>query len=156
MEHPERKPNRLPQPNYNQPGAYFLTLCARERKPYFRSSYGTEAPLSPLGVILENAIRKIPDHYPAVTVDHYVIMADHIHLLLQIHHPGGKGISTVVQQLKSAVSRQAGSPVWQKGFYDHVIRNEADYRARWLYIEGNPARAEEKRNNGGLKKQECT
>ena len=53
----------------------------------------------------------------------------------------------VVRLMKYSVSREAGFPVWQKGFYDHVIRNDNDYREVWNYIEGNPGRwAEDKLN----------
>jgi len=52
-------------------------------------------------------------------------------------------ISTVVRLLKGAVSKQAGFSVWQKGFYDHVIRNDNDYQDIWNYIEGNPGKWEE-------------
>jgi len=49
-------------------------------------------------------------------------------------------ISTVVRLLKGTVSKQSGFSVWQKGFYDHVIRNDKDYQDIWNYIEGNPAK----------------
>ena len=49
-------------------------------------------------------------------------------------------ISTVVRLMKGAVSKQAGFSVWQKGFYDHVIRSEQDYLDIWNYIEGNPGK----------------
>ena len=59
-------------------------------------------------------------------------------------------ISTVVQMMKGAVSKMAGFPLWQKGFYDHVIRNEKDYLDIWNYIEGNPSRWVEARLCKGL------
>ena len=49
-------------------------------------------------------------------------------------------ISVVINQLKGFISKQIGEPVWQKQYYDHVIRNEADYRKHWQYIEDNPAK----------------
>ena len=49
-------------------------------------------------------------------------------------------ISTVVRLMKGSVSKQAGFPGWQKGFYDHVVRNEKDYLEVWNYIEGNPGK----------------
>ena len=49
-------------------------------------------------------------------------------------------ISTVVRLMKGTVSKQAGFAIWQKGFYDHVIRNDNDYRDIWNYIEGNPGK----------------
>jgi len=108
-------------------------------------------PLTNLGIIVRRSIEDIPKHYPTISVDHFVIMPNHIHLLLQINtDPDGRSviaptISTVVRLMKGAVSKQAGFTVWQKGFYDHVIRNNKDYRAIWNYIEGNPSKwAEDK------------
>ena len=48
-------------------------------------------------------------------------------------------ISSVINQFKGAASKGAGFSLWQKGFYDHVIRGEKDYQQLWLYIEGNPS-----------------
>ena len=97
-------------------------------------------------MVAQQSIRDISSHYPAITVDHAVIMPNHIHLLLQIHaDANGRSmiaptISTVVRLMKGTVSKQAGFAVWQKGFYDHVIRNDNDYRDIWNYIEGNPSK----------------
>ena len=135
-----RKPNRLPKPNYDQPGAYFITVCTDAPGNIFWEG----ASLSPWGKLLDQVIRDVPRHYAFLTVDHYVIMPDHVHLLLRIHAPGGKGISTVVQQMKGALSKAIGRSIWQKGFYDHIIRNDADYIVRWKYIDGNIPRWQEK------------
>ena len=95
---------------------------------------------------MDSAIRGIVAHYPAVSVDHYVIMPNHIHLLLQIHTDSNgqripaPTISAVVQQMKGYVSKQIGFSIWQKLFHDHVIRSEADYRKIWEYIEHNSIR----------------
>lgn len=149
---PVRKQNRLMMYDYSQPNAYFLTICTNKRKNLFWTNYAANAdwpenvPLTGIGVIARNTIEKIPEHYPSISVDRYVIMPNHIHLLLQIHaDDSGRSmiaptVSTVVRMMKSEVSRQAGFAVWQKGFYDHVIRNEEDYRGIWNYIEGNPGK----------------
>ena len=102
-------------------------------------------PLTNLGMIVRQGVEDIPIHYPAITVDHYVIMPNHVHILLQIHSDSnGRSIaptiSTVVRLMKGTVSKQAGFSVWQKGFYDHVIRGEKDYKEIWNYIDGNPSR----------------
>ena len=67
-------------------------------------------------------------------------MPNHIHLLISIGKAGGRMISapTVIGSLKRYVSRQAGFSVWQKGFYDHVVRDPDDLQIKWNYIEGNP------------------
>ena len=157
MELPKRKPNRLTEYDYSIPNAYFITVCTENRKNLFWTDVGAiidrpkNVPLTNLGMIVRQSIHDISIHYPAITVDHAVIMPNHIHLLLQINtdHDGrsmiAPTISTVVRLMKGAVSKQAGFSLWQKGFYDHIIRNDNDYRDIWNYIEGNPSKwAEDK------------
>ena len=152
VELPKRKPNRLTEYDYSTPNAYFITVCTENRKNLFWTDVETiidcpkDVPLTSLGMIVRQSIHDISIHYPAITVDHAVIMPNHIHLLLQINTDvNGRSmiaptISTVVRLMKGTVSKQAGFSVWQKGFYDHVIRNDNDYRDIWNYIEGNPSK----------------
>jgi len=152
MELPTRKQNRLKEYDYSTPNAYFITICTEKRKNLFWTDVGAiidrpkNVPLTNLGIIAQRCIEDIPKHYPAISVDHYVIMPNHIHFLLQINTDvNGRSmiaptISTVVRLMKGAVSRQAGFSVWQKGFYDHIIRNDNDYQDIWNYIEGNPCK----------------
>ena len=155
----KRKPNRLTEYDYSTSNAYFITICTHNRENLFWRDVGAiidrpeKVPLNKLGMMVKQAVFDIPNHYPAITVDHSVIMPNHIHLLLQINTDiNGRSmiaptISTVVRLMKGAVSKQAGFSVWQKGFYDHVIRNDNDYRDIWNYIEGNPGKwAEDKLN----------
>ena len=102
--------------------------------------------LTSYGEIVDLAIRNIPAAYPQVTVDNYVIMPNHVHLLLQIHSDeGGRMLSAptvgvIIGQMKRWASKQAGKSLWQKSFHEHVIRNENDYREIWEYIDNNPAK----------------
>ena len=147
MDLPKRKPNRLPDFDYRTPGAYFITICTKDRKCLLWDTVGASIArpqLTGYGQVVQNAIREIPKHYPAISLDHYVVMPNHVHLLLQINtDPDGRPmvaptISTVVQQFKGIVSKQIGHSIWQKLFHDHVIRNAADYTKIWEYIENNP------------------
>ena len=152
MELPTRKQNRLKEYDYSTPNAYFITICTEKRKNLFWMDVGViidrpkNVPLTNLGIFAQRSIENIPKYYPAISVDHYVIMPNHIHLLLQINTDvNGRSmiaptISTVVRLMKGTVSKQAGFAVWQKGFYDHVIRNDNDYLDIWNYIEGNPSK----------------
>jgi len=152
MEWPKRKPNRLTEYDYSTPNAYFITVCTEKRKNLFWMDVGAiidrpnNVPLTKLGMIVRQSIEDIPRYYPAVSVDHFVIMPNHIHLLLQINTDidgrpmAAPTISTVINQTKGVISKKAGFSVWQKGFYDHVIRGDRDYRDIWNYIEGNPGK----------------
>lgn len=152
MDLPIRKQNRLTEYDYSIPNAYFITICTANRKNLFWTNVRAiidrpeQVPLTSLGEIVRRSVEAIPQHYRVVSLDRYVIMPNHVHLLLQIQSDcNGQSItaptiSTVIRLMKGAVSKQAGFSVWQKGFYDHVVRNEADYRDVWRYIDGNPGR----------------
>ena len=156
---PKRRQNRLVPFDYSAPSAYFITVCTRNRRNLFWTNVGAiidrpeNVPLTDLGHLVRESIEEIPKHYPAVTIDNYVIMPNHIHLLLQIcTDEDGRSmiaptISTVVRQMKGSVSKQAGESVWQKGFHDHIVRGNADYQDIWRYIEGNPGKWAEDRLN---------
>lgn len=149
MHLPIRKNIRVNQYDYSQNGSYFITICTKERKNYFwtvgttsgRPTNGYE--LSGYGIIAEKAILNISSCYPDVAVDKYVIMPDHLHLLISIQSDNGRAmraptISTIIGQMKGYVSKQIGETIWQKRFFDHIIRNEQDYNETWRYIENNP------------------
>ena len=147
---PKRKPNRIERYDYSTPGAYFITVCTTGREKLFWSAVGADiirpqdVPLSPMGKIAEQGILQMAAHYESISIDHYCIMPDHIHILLRIESDGdgrmvsAPTVSTAVGSLKRWVSRQIGRPIWQKSFYDHAIRNQADYDEIWQYIENNP------------------
>lgn len=152
MEYPKRKQNRLQKFDYSLPNAYFVTICAEQKKSLFWTHTPAaiecpkDVPLSAYGKAVYRGICAIPVRYQMISVDNYAIMPNHIHLLLQIHSDvdgrpmAAPTISTVVNQMKGAVSKEIGHSVWQKGFHDHVIRGEEDYREIWQYIEGNPGK----------------
>ena len=143
---PKRKPIRMENYDYSTPGAYFITVCVNDRKPIlWNVGAATCRPnLSKIGAVVELAILQIPEHYPAVSVDKYCVMPDHIHMILSINtdedgrQVAAPTVSTVVGHMKRWVSMQIGHSIWQKSFIDRVIRNDQGYRAVWEYIESNP------------------
>lgn len=88
-------------------------------------------------------------YYPDVQIDNYVVMPNHVHILLSIEgNIDGRPmvaptISRVMKQMKRYVSKQIGHSVWQKSFIDHIIRNENDYLEHYNYIDNNPLKWEE-------------
>lgn len=158
IELPNRKPNRLCDCDYNQRGTYFVTICTLERKKLLsKITVGTPVPgcpqephteLLPHGKIAEKCIRQMDAFYEHISVDQYVIMPDHMHLLITIHGPDGhpgRGVPTrtsriarFVGTLKRFCNKEYGMNIWQGRYYDHVIRNQRDYDEVWQYIENNP------------------
>ena len=104
--------------------------------------------LTPIGKIVEDCILSLPLHNHGIRLDKYVVMPNHIHLLLRfVPAEGGQSrppLQKVMQSLKSVTTRECWqfgvSKLWQRSFYDHVIRNETDYLRIWQYIEQNPLR----------------
>ena len=145
MELPKRKPNRIPYFDYSTPGAYFVTICTEDRKHTLCSIVGDGFPVpKPPGQIAEDFIRKIPEKYPCVTIDHYVVMPNHVHAII-ILEEGSPGLSAIVGQYKAAVTKHIhkwdpAATVWQTSFHDHIIRNLADYQRIWQYIDTNPVK----------------
>ena len=142
---PKRKQNRLESYDYSTPGYYYLTICTQDKEKFLWDSEKLlegKPVLSSAGLVVEKAIRDIPAHYPSVRVDLYTVMPNHIHLILQLMEgeasPGCPSVSTVIGQMKRVVSKTLQRSAWQKGFHDHAIRGEADYREIWEYIADNP------------------
>ena len=153
MDFPTRKPNRLPNYSYSQNGCYFLTLCTNQRKPILsRISEGTvfEPPavvLTEYGKLVEQQILSMEQCYCDIRFEHYVIMPNHVHLLVSVGEPSGgrvypanDRIPSLVSTLKRFTNKTAGVDLWQRSYHDHVIRDYRDFQNRWNYIQNNPAK----------------
>ncbi|MBQ8683025.1 MAG: transposase [Clostridia bacterium] len=161
MEYSRRKPTRLRCYNYSNPGGYFVTICTKGKKKLFGEVVGggaLDAPqmvLSEIGRVAEQELLSIENYYENVTIDKYVVMPNHIHLLIRITErinpfPTKQyDIPNVVGKYKAAVTRHVGNAfmhsvkLWQTSYHDHIIRNEADYRRIWEYIDTNPVKWKE-------------
>ncbi len=144
---------RLKDYDYSLPGAYFVTICSWQREFIFGSVFDGQITLNDCGRVVEKAWLDLPRHYPNITVDKYIVMPDHFHgTLFQIEIPQEEkairyGLSEIIRGFKSRSARQinnllgsAGIPVWQRGFYDRIIRNPAELDLIRRYITENPTR----------------
>ena len=158
---PKRKRLRLKNFDYSTPGAYFITICTHNRECTLSRVVGAihespEIELTDYGKITEQIIQNIPEKNKA-TIDAYVIMPNHIHLIIIItdneklrairESPlrGRSIISKTVGYLKMNVSKEihcqfGDAIIWQRGFHDHVIRDRRDYEKILRYIYENPLR----------------
>ena len=123
--------------------------------------------LSHIGMTIDSEIKKIPEIYENVKIDKYVIMPNHIHMIILIDgfvktdeqitreipvvgancvRPSCSivketpTISRIVKQFKGSISKQIGYSIWQKLFHDHIIRNDEEYNKIWQYIDENPVK----------------
>lgn len=144
----KRKPNRLAGYDYSLNGAYFVTICTAERKNRFRKVGANcvrpgEFQLTPIGEIVKKEIEYFNTVYTGIAIDKYTIMPNHIHLIISLSGNDGRTqfaptLSRMIKQFKGSVSKQIGYSIWQKSFYDRIIRNENEYLKIWEYIENNP------------------
>ena len=161
MELRERKPLRLEEYDYDCPGRYFITVCTKERhqilwEPCRLSEMrvgadaliGPQIRLSEIGTVVQKIIESMEN------VEKYVIMPNHIHMILRIDQseqgPMGasaptKKVPMTIRYLKRAVTRECGFSIWQRSYHDHIIRSETDYLRIWEYIDTNPAKWREDR-----------
>ena len=165
----ERKPLRLPDYDYSRAGVYFLTLCAKDKAPLFGEvCVGGGVPdaphveLSPCGAAVQGQLEEMAQVYGHASLIKYVVMPNHVHILLQVHGPSGtpaptqgdgngpsgtpaptranQTVPAFVSALKRMTNRCCAAELWQRGYYDHVIRNDADLLRIWNYIDTNPAK----------------
>lgn len=137
-----RKSNRLSDYDYSNPASYFVTICTRNRVKIF---WRNDNFLSAAGEIAEQEISLLTERFSLLKVDKYIIMPDHIHLIITITDSSLKNeekspnLSNIIGSFKSRVSQKAGfeNGIWQKSFYDHIIRNQNDYNDAWNYIDNN-------------------
>ena len=155
MELPKRKNMRLRRYDYSTNGAYFITICTENKRHLFGEMVGAVLcgrPNSP-NVMLEKWLSEVPNKYKNVQMDKYVVMPNHIHaiVLLSGGHTGPplpeivgwfKTMTTneYIKGVKDGVYEPFEKRIWQRGYYDHIIRSEDEYLRVWQYIDENPAK----------------
>jgi REP element-mobilizing transposase RayT len=155
---PERKNIRLPDYDYSQNGAYFITICTHNRKKLFGDVGADSISARTVAEVFEEVIST----YANVSCPKHVVMPDHFHALIVIERADMESaptLSEIVQAFKrystvrisDLVRKGLVQPyekkVWQRSYYDHVIRNQQDYNEIWEYIDTNPLRWKMKRQD---------
>ena len=144
------KQHRLKTYDYSSPGSYMLTFCVAGRNKIlsdvvYRGMYApAEVELTKIGKVVDKHIANIPHAYPCVTLDNYVIMPDHVYILLTIE-PDAMSLSkrpnvhTIIRMTKSMVTKELGYSIWQDSFYDVIAETEERYWVCQNYIDETPA-----------------
>lgn len=170
-----RRNPRLEGYDYSQRGAYFVTICAADKQSLFGTMrtadvvggdayiapadahIGPHVELTTIGEIVEKYLSSVPG------MEKYVVMPDHVHFLVTVpgRSAGATGpmwasaptvvavssLSKLVRSLKTLSTKAAGGPLWQRGYYDHIVRDENDFLRCWRYIDENPVRWEDRHEN---------
>ena len=147
-----RKLTRLQDFDYSNNGYYFITICTHNKQHIFGFVSDGSISLNTLGRITAEEIENITCHYQTVEILKYVVMPNHVHAIVAINNtersrPFPTTMSTIIGLYKSGVSKrihlhEPDIDVWQKSFYDHIIRNENEYLRVWEYIDENPLKWE--------------
>ncbi len=157
-----RKSIRLKQYDYSSQGMYFITICVKNRecilsKINCKQGVGVDDHVDPIklqtcGKIVQEKIKNINYAYENVMVNQYVIMPNHIHMLIEIKEKDRKNgsmrastptIPQIVNALKGLITKQIGFSIFQRNYYEHIVRNEKEYLKIQEYIKNNPLNWEE-------------
>jgi len=166
LEWPKRKSQRLKGYDYSQSNAYFITICTQNRCNLFGEIANDFFTINKVGEMVAERLSNI-SNAPGVTIDKYVIMPNHVHMIILISDNGTTSdgttsdgttqgsfptatVSELIQRFKTITTKlyidgvKNGSyapfdkKIWQKSFHDHIIRNETEYLKIWKYIDENP------------------
>ncbi len=170
---PQRKNTRLEKYDYNRTGVFFLTICTKDRQCLLSKVVGTGVPDGPRDGIQENVgingaynkthikltehgkiadkyINQLNDFYNDISVKQYVIIPNHIHILLFVRGGGpsrtpvptvqNSVVSRFISTFKRFCNKEYGENIWQYRSYDHIIRSREDYEEHVKYIYENPIR----------------
>ena len=152
----KRKHIRLKDFDYNSAGAYFITICTESRRCILSHVVGTgvldgpHVELTQNGKVAEKYIKQLNDFYNNISIESYVVMPNHIHVLMLVYENGPSRtpvptvqnsiVSRFVSTFKRFCNKEYGKNIWQYRSNDHIIRNREDYMQHLRYIYENPAR----------------
>ena len=132
-----RKNPRLKEFDYATCGYYFITICTKEKKHFLGEIRSSKMNLNRVGKLAESALQCIPEVYENIEIDKYVVMPNHIHMIIIIRNKTNVTISRIIKQYKETITKKAEVKIWQRSYYDHIIRDEKDYFRIWQYIDEN-------------------
>ena len=150
-----RQSIRLRGYDYSQPGHYFLTLCSHQKRAVFGDIRQQQIQLNFCGDIAKENWLKISELHSSVKLHEFVIMPNHMHCIIEITPPAAGCINSVTlgklvrgykASVTSAIRKQTQNQVyavWQRNYYEHIIRNEASFWAITQYIRDNPKKWQE-------------
>jgi putative transposase len=158
---PQRKSLRLRDYDYSREGIYFITICTQRRVWALGELWQGKFTQGPIGEIAFNCWQELPLHFPNISTIEFIVMPDHVHGIISIDKSREKGaiycaptkneriapgsLGTIIRSYKGAVTRIlnrkfiAGfTPLWQRGYYEHITRNQKELDMIIEYIKTNP------------------
>ncbi|MFA5103771.1 MAG: transposase [Candidatus Margulisiibacteriota bacterium] len=167
----DRKSIRLANYVYSRNGYYFVTVCTQKHRDVFGYVLNNKIILNEFGKIVEKCWHDLPNHYKNVKLGAFVIMPDHIHGIIIINNADNfvgagfkpaptssnapsklHGLSEIIRGFKTFSAKRInefrnirGFPVWQRNYFEHVIRNECELGKIRMYINTNVVKHKLKR-----------
>jgi len=158
----QRRSIRLKDYDYSQEGAYFVTICTQKHKPLLGEIRNAEMVLNEYGKIVAECWQWLSKQYRHVALDEWVVMPNHMHGIVIICRGGSrtaptenyKPLGRLIGAFKTTSTKRinvlqstSGNRVWQRNYYEHVIRNEDDLNEISQYILDNPVQWDMDENN---------
>jgi len=148
----KRKSLRIPEYNYSEEGLYFITICTKNRQCILSKIIRDEQnnfiklELLPFGRIVENNFLKTNKIYNDIKIREYIIMPNHVHFIIEIvkgdmgknTNPTLLKIPMLISSLKRFINKECKKQIWQRNYYEHIIRNEREHLKILEYIQNNP------------------
>ena len=163
-----RRSIRLKNYDYTQAGYYYVTVCTRNRECIFGEIVGGVMHLSEAGRIMQECWDELPNHHSGVRLDAFVVMPNHVHGIVVLYDDGIRSavgaqhavplqhsqqynvrpgsLGAILRSFKSAATKRVnerhgvpGTPIWQRNYYEHVVRNELQLDFIRTYIVNNPS-----------------
>ncbi|MDD2165558.1 transposase [Glaesserella parasuis] len=153
MNKPQRKIIRLQKYDYSQNGFYFITVCINNKLCLLGDIYENKTILNDAGKMIEYWYKEIEKHFNYVYCLDYVIMPNHIHFILNIENSENDkspSLFSIIQWFKTMTTNHYirnvkennwayfNKRLWQRSYYEHIIRNEKSYIEICEYIQNNP------------------
>ena len=137
----KRKNVRLKNYDYRQKGFYFITICTLHIKSIFGDIVDDKMVLNDNGYLIKNIIERFNEKDENIKNDFYQIMPNHIHMIVEFKENLDRDLSSIISNFKSKCTRELGiKNLWQRNFYERVIRDEKEYMNVLEYINNNPYR----------------
>lgn len=166
--YPTRRRLRLEGYNYSSAGMYFVTVCVQDRQPLLGTIRDGVMEPSAAGVMVQEVWDNLPHYSPGMATDAFIVMPDHIHGIVvlddQRDSPSPRSaLPAVLQRYKSYTTAKyragvytAGWPrfpgtLWQRSYFERVIRNERELDAARVYITENVAKWQAQARENGIR-----
>ena len=151
----QRKSLRLKKYDYSQRGLYFVTICEHGHHHYFSKIIDGVLYLNDVGQMIKKLWLTLPQRFATITLHEFVIMPNHFHAILEMHSDNAYLLGEIIGTFKSlttfeytlGVKNHGWKPfdkkLWQRNYYEHIIRNHTSYLQLSQYIQNNPIKWKE-------------